>query len=68
MPSRAMRWDGARSMGSPAEADRAGLRPEQPHDRAHGRGLAHAVAAHQGHDLAFADAERDAEQDLAGAV
>ena len=37
------------------EPDRAGGRRRQPHDRAHGGGLAHAVAAHQGHHLAGRD-------------
>jgi tungstate transport system substrate-binding protein len=40
----------------------------QAHDRAHGGGLAHAVAAHQGHHLAVADVERDVEQHLRGAI
>ena len=43
-------------------------RRRQPHDRAHGRGLAHAVAAHQRHHLAGRDGERNAEQHLAAAV
>ena len=34
------------------ETDRAGRRRSQPHDRAHRRGLAHAVAAHQRHHFA----------------
>ena len=50
------------------EADRARHRRRQPHDRAHGRGLAHAVAAHQRHHLAGRDGERDAEQHLAAPV
>ena len=50
------------------EADRAGPRRRQPHDRAHGGGLAHAVAAHQRHHLAGRDGERQAEQHLAQAV
>jgi hypothetical protein len=44
------------------------LGDEQPHQRAHRRGLAHAVAAEQGDDLALADVEADIEQHLAGAI
>ena len=41
---------------------------QQAHDRAQGRGFAHAVASHQGDDLAGADFEVDPEEHLAGAV
>ncbi len=51
-----------------AESDPAGARRRQPHDRAHGGGLAHAVAAHQRHHLAGRDGKRNAEQHLAEAV
>jgi hypothetical protein len=50
------------------EQDAAGSGPEDPHDRLDRRRLAHAVAAHQRHDLAGADRDREAEQDLARAV
>jgi hypothetical protein len=50
------------------ELDRAAARRQQAHDGVHGRRLAHAVAAHQGHDLAGIDAELHAEQRLAGAI
>ena len=50
------------------ELDDAAARRQQAHDGVHRRGLAHAVAAHQGHDLAGIDAELHAEQRLAGAV
>ena len=43
-------------------------RRRQADDRAHGRGLADAVAADQGDALAGMDLERHAEQDLAQAV
>src|SRR5256885_1243214 len=50
------------------EADRAGLRRREAHDRADRRGLAHAVAAEQGYHLSRADREAHPEQDLAHAV
>ena len=50
------------------EADAAAMRRRHAHDRADGRGLAHAVAPEQGHHLAAANLEVDPEQDLALAV
>ena len=50
------------------EADRALARAQERRDGADRGGLAHAVAAHQRHDLALADVEVDAEERLAGAV
>ncbi len=50
------------------ELDGAAAGGQQAHDGVHRRGLAHAVAAHQGHDLAGIDAELHAEQRLAGAI
>src|SRR5262249_10513337 len=53
----------------PAEdLDAALARRRQPHDAAQRRRLAGAVAAEQRHDLAFADLEADAVQDVALAV
>jgi hypothetical protein len=64
MPARAMR-----SGGFGAEkADVAGRRAEQAHDGADGGGFAHAVAAHQGDELAGRDSEVNGVEDLAGAV
>ena len=50
------------------ELDDAAARRQQAHDGIHGRRLAHAVAAHQGHHLAGIDGELHAEQRLARAV
>src|SRR5206468_1141178 len=50
------------------EPDRAGLRADDAHHCRQGRGLAHAVTPEQGHDLAGADREIDAEQDPAVAI
>jgi hypothetical protein len=50
------------------EMHRAGPRRDDAHDRAHGGGLAHAVAAQQRGDLAGTHAEVDAEEHLARAV
>ena len=50
------------------EADRAAERAVQPRDVVVQRGLADAVAAQDGHDLALADVEIDAAQDLDLAV
>ena len=50
------------------ELDRAASRGQQAHDRVDGGRLAHAVAAHQGDDLAGVDGEVHAEQRLARAV
>ena len=50
------------------EADRACAGRRHAHDGADGRGLAHAVAAHQGDHLARLDLQRQAEQHLAEAV
>ena len=50
------------------EPDRARGRRRQAHDRAHRRGLAHAVAAEQRHHFAGRDRKRDAEQHPAQAV
>ena len=63
-----MRCGASPSMRSPAKADLAALRAHEAHQRAHGRGLAHAVAAHQSDDLALADREGHAEQHLAEPV
>jgi hypothetical protein len=41
----------------PVEADMAGAARQQAHERAHQRGFAHAVAAHQSHELAFGNRE-----------
>ena len=68
MPSCAIRKDGRLAHVLPGEADRARARRRQPHDGADGRGLAHAVAAHQRHHLAGLDRQRQAEQHLAQAV
>jgi hypothetical protein len=51
-----------------AIADRSAPRRVEAQDRAHGRGLAHAVAPEQRRDLARAYREVDAEQHLARAV
>src|SRR5215207_3309415 len=50
------------------EDDLAAARRHEPHDGVHGRGLAHAVAAQERHDLAGPDRKRDVEQHLRGAV
>src|SRR6266550_4602508 len=47
------------------EADGAALGRRHAHDRAHRGGLAHAVAAEQGHDFSVLDLEIDLEKDLA---
>ncbi|KAG1223595.1 hypothetical protein G6F68_020298 [Rhizopus microsporus] len=48
--------------------DLAATQRQLPEQGAQQRGLAHAVAAQQGHDLPRADLQVHAEQDLAGAV
>ena len=53
---------------SALERDASAVRRRHPHDRADGRGLAHAVAPEQRHHLAAAHLEVDPEQDLALAV
>ncbi len=63
-----MRKEGRRSTRRALELDDAVLRRQQAHDGVHGRRLAHAVAPHQGHDLAGVDGELHAEQGLARAV
>ena len=50
------------------KTDRARVRRRQPHDGADGGGLAHAVAAHQGHHLSDVDLQRQPEQHLAQAI
>jgi hypothetical protein len=50
------------------DLDRAGARADQAHDRAQRAGAAGAVAAEQGHDLAFVDVEVDAVQHVRFAV
>src|SRR6185312_9302332 len=50
------------------EHDAAAALLDETHDRAKCRRLAGAVAAEQRHDLAFADLERDVEQDMRGPV
>ncbi len=52
----------------PTETDSAGAGARHAHDGADGRGLAHAVAAHQGDHLADADGKRQAKQHLAQAI
>ena len=54
--------------GPPLEVDFSRMGRHHAHDSVNGRGLAHAVAAEQGHHLAGADLERNAEQHLASAV
>ena len=68
MPAWAMRNGGAPAIGAALEADLAGLDGQQAHEGADRGGLAHAVAAHQAHNLARADGEVDAEQHLRFAV
>ncbi len=63
-----MRWAAAPSTRSPRKRISPACGAHEPHQRAHGGGLAHAVAPHQRHDLAVADAEGDAEQHLAQPV
>jgi hypothetical protein len=46
----------------------AGARPHEPHDRAHGRGLADAVPAEHCEDGAVVQFEIDALQHMASAV
>ena len=41
---------------------------DEPHNAAHGGGLAHAIASKQGHHLAGANLQIDTEQRLAGAI
>src|SRR5215218_5027848 len=53
---------------APLEDDLAAARRNQPHDGVDRRGLAHAVAAQERHDLAGPDRKRDVEQHLRGAV
>ena len=60
--------DGEAAGGVAGEGDRAVARAEERGDGADGGGLAHAVAAHEGDDLALGDVEVDAEEGLAGAV
>src|SRR5690349_18234831 len=50
------------------EYDRAGLRHADAHDRLHRRGLAHAVAAKQAHDLRGLHLQVDAEEHLAAPI
>ncbi|MNE40041.1 hypothetical protein D3C80_1340260 [compost metagenome] len=54
--------------GLATEQDTAGFRRHQIADRLDRRRLAHAVAAHQRHDLAFSHAKLDAIKRLAGTV
>ena len=53
--------------GLSGEGDRARARRAQAHDDAQGRGLAHAVAAHQADDLAGGDFQGDAAEDAGAA-
>ena len=68
MPSLAILYDGRPRISRAGKADGAGARRRETQDRAHGGGLAHAVAPHQRHHLAGLDRQRDAEQHLAEAV
>ena len=60
--------DGEGAGGVAGEGDGAVAGAEEGGDGADGGGLAHAVAAHEGDDLAFGDVEVDAEEGLGGAV
>ena len=51
-----------------AKSDRTCGRRREPHDRAHGRGLAHAVAAHKRDHFAVAERERETEEHAAQTV
>ena len=68
MPRRASLCGGTPVMAWPFEQHRALARPHQAHDGLERRRLADAVAAEQADDLAGADLQRDAMQDVALAV
>ncbi len=51
-----------------AKSDRTCGRRREPHDRAHGRGLAHAVAAHKRDHFTVAERERETEEHPAQTV
>ncbi len=65
-PSWAISWVGRPWISLAAEGDAPGAGAEIAHDRAQRGGLARAIAADQADDLALADLERDAAQDVAG--
>ena len=67
-PAARSRRTAGRSSRLPSKRHRAGALLDDAHDRVQGRGLAGAVAAEQRHQLAAADLEVDAMQDVRFAV
>ena len=67
-PSHAARCEGSRARSWPAKAMLPSRCWHHAADGPDGRGLAHAVAAHERHDLAFVDRELDTEERLRRAI